>query len=100
MDEMYLDILRIVEEVTGVSATEMLTSNCEEHVDARHILVYTLSCRGYSDTKISQLTKLTRPCVCMIRNSFKYRQKRYFVNLNYQIVYGRVFGGKESVKKL
>lgn len=100
MNEMYLDILRIVEEVTGVSATEMLTSNCEEHVDARHILVYTLSCRGYSDTKISQLTKLTRPCVCMIRNSFKYRQKRYFVNLNYQIVYSRVFGDKESVKKL
>ena len=42
MDEMYLDILRIVEEVTGVSAAEMLTSNCEEHVDARHILVYVL----------------------------------------------------------
>lgn len=99
MDELYLDILRIVEEVTGVSATEMLTSNCEEHVDARHILVYTLSCRGYSDTKISQLTKLTRPCVCMIRNSFKYRQKRYFVNLDYQIVYNRVFEGKKSVKK-
>lgn len=27
MDELYLDILRIVEEVTCVSATEMLTSN-------------------------------------------------------------------------
>lgn len=99
MGEMYLDILRIVEEVTGVSAAEMLTSNCEEHVDARHILVYVLSCRGYSDTKISQLTKLTRPCVCMIRNNFKYRQRRYFVNLNYQIVHSRVFGNKESVKE-
>lgn len=99
MDEMYLDILRIVEEVTGVSATEMLTSNCEEHVDARHILIYTLSCRGYSDTKIAQLTKLTRPCVCMIRNNFKYRRKRYFVNLHYQIVYSKVFGSKESVKE-
>lgn len=99
MDEMYLDILRIVEDVTGVSAAEMLTSNCEEHVDARHILIYTLSCRGYSDTKISQLTKLTRPCVCMIRNSFKYRRKRYFVNLNYQMVYNRVFGGKEPVEE-
>lgn len=98
MDEMYLDILRIVEEVTGVSATEMLTSNCEEHVDARHILIYTLSCRGYSDTKIAQLTRLTRPCVCMIRNNFKYRRKRYFVNLHYQIVYSKVFGSKESVK--
>lgn len=99
MDEMYLDILRIVEEVTGVSAAEMLTSNCEEHVDARHILVYVLNCRGYSDTKIAQLTKLTRPCVCMIRNSFKYRRKRYFVNLNYQTVYSKVFVSKESVKE-
>lgn len=99
MDELYLDILRIVEEVTCVSATEMLTFNCEEHVDARHILVYILSCRGYSDTKIAQLTKLTRPCVCMIRNSFKYRRKRYFVNLNYQTIYDRVFGDKESVRK-
>ena len=99
MDEMYLDILRIVEEVTGVSAAEMLASNCEEHVDARHILVYVLSCRGYSDTKIAQLTKLTRPCVCMIRNSFKYRRKRYFVNLNYQTVYSKVFVSKESVKE-
>lgn len=98
MDEVYLDILRIVEEVTGVSASEMLTSNCEEHVDARHILVYVLSCRGYSDTKIAQLTHLTRPCVCMIRNNFKYRQKRYFVNLNFQTVYSRVFVGKEIVK--
>lgn len=99
MDELYLDILRIVEEVTCVSATEMLTSNCEEHVVARHILVYILSCRGYSDTKIAQLTKLTRPCVCMIRNSFKYRRKRYFVNLNYQTIYDRVFGDNESVRK-
>lgn len=99
MDEMYLDILRIVEEVTGIRAAEMLTSNCEEHVDARHILVYTLSCRGYSDTKISQFTKLSRPCVCMIRNSFKYRQKRYFVNLNYQAVRNKVFGSKDLVEK-
>lgn len=99
MDEMYLDILRIVEDVTGVSASEMLISNCEEHVDARHILVYVLSCRGYSDTKIAQLTKLTRPCICIIRNNFKYRRKRYFVNLNFQAVYNRVFGSKELVKE-
>lgn len=40
MKETYLEILRIVEEVTDVSAFEMLTSNCEEHVDARHISLY------------------------------------------------------------
>lgn len=98
MEEMYLDILRIVEDVTGVSAKEMLTSNREEHVDARHILVYVLGNRGFSDTKIAELTNLTRPCVCMIRNSFKYRRKRYFVNLNYQAVYDKTFTSKEPVK--
>lgn len=45
---MYYDILRIVEEVTGVTAKEMLTSNAEENVDARHILVYVLGNRGFS----------------------------------------------------
>ena len=95
--ETYLEILRIVEEVTDVSASEMLTSNCEEHVDARHILVYVLGNRGFSDTKIAEFTKLTRPCVCMIRNNFKYRKKRYFVNLHYQEVYRRIFLSKDIV---
>lgn|GEM_PF-6410073 len=97
MKETYLEILRIVEEVTDVSASEMLTSNCEEHVDARHILVYVLGNRGFSDTKIAEFTKLTRPCVCMIRNNFKYRKKRYFVNLHYQEVYRRIFLSKDIV---
>lgn len=96
-DEMYLEILRIVEETTGIGAKEMLTSNCEECVDARHILVYVLGNRGFSDTQIARYTKLTRPCVCMIRNNFKYRKKRYFVNLHYQMVYSKVFLDKEQV---
>lgn len=81
MKETYLEILRIV----------------EEHVDARHILVYVLGNRGFSDTKIAEFTKLTRPCVCMIRNNFKYRKKRYFVNLHYQEVYRRIFLSKDIV---
>lgn len=98
MDEIYQQILRIVEEVTGLESSGILSSNCEEYVDARHILVYTLSNRGFSDSQIARFTNLTRPCVCMIRNSFKYRRKRYFVNLNYQKVYGKVFIDKESVR--
>lgn len=100
MDEMYLEILRIVEEVTGVNSKEMLSSNCEENVDARHIFVYVLSERGYSDNKISKLTNLSRPCICMIRNNFKYRRKRYFVNVHYKAVYEKVFGCKEIVSKV
>lgn len=78
---MYYDILRIVEEVTGVTAKEMLTSNAEENVDARHILVYVLGNRGFSDSKIAELTGLTRPSINVIRNNFKYRKKRYFVRI-------------------
>lgn len=99
MEEMYLEILRVVEDVTGVNVAEMLSSNCEENVDARYILVHILGDRGFSDTQIARFTKLTRPCVCMIRNNFKYRKKRYFVNLNYQEVYRRIFLSKEVVKR-
>lgn len=98
MEEMYLEILRVVEEVTGVAAKEMLNSNREEFVDARHILVYIMGSRGFSDSKIAELTKLTRPCICMIRNNFKYRRKRYFVNYYYEKTYRIIFGDNKRVK--
>lgn len=90
MIEMYDRIMSVVEEVTGISKDKILTSNCEECVDARHILVYILGNRSFSDNKIAELTGLTRPGVCIIRNNFKYRRKRYFVNLNYERVYAKV----------
>lgn len=83
MIEIYDRIMGVVEEVTGISKDKILTSNCEECVDARHILVYILGNRSFSDNKIAELTGLTRPGVCIIRNNFKYRRKRYFVNLNF-----------------
>lgn len=89
-EELYLEVLRVVEEVTGVDAASMLTSNCEEHVDARHILVNVLSDHGFSDTRIAGLTRLTRPCICIIRNNFKYRRKRYFVNLYFVEVMNKI----------
>lgn len=91
---MYCEILQIVEEVTGVGSKEMLSSNKEEHVDARHILVCILGNRGFSDTKIAEFTNLTRPCICIIRNNFRHRRKRYFVNLNYQSVYAKIFSNE------
>lgn len=98
MIEMYDRTMSVVEEVTGISKDKILTSNCEECVDARHILVYILGNRSFSDNKIAELTGLTRPGVCIIRNNFKYRRKRYFVNLNYERVYAKVFDSKEKVK--
>lgn len=67
MIEMYDRIMSVVEEVTGISKDKILTSNCEECVDARHILVYILGNRSFSDNKIAELTGLTRPGVCIIR---------------------------------
>lgn len=96
-EELFVEVLTIVSDITSLDATEILRSNREECVDARHILIYTLSVRGFSDCKIAALMKITRPAVCMARNSFKYRRKRYFVNLHYQEVYARVFISKEPV---
>lgn len=72
MIEMYDRIMSVVEEVTGISKDKILTSNCEECVDARHILVYILGNRSFSDNKIAELTGLTRPGVCIIRNNYYY----------------------------
>lgn len=98
MEEIYMEILRVVQDVTGIDANAMLSSNKEENVDARHILVYILSLRGFSDNNISSLTKLTRPCICMIRKNFKYRTKRYFVRENYKEIYRIIFDDNEIVK--
>lgn len=46
MIEIYDRIMGVVEEVTGISKDKILTSNCEECVDARHILVYILKWIG------------------------------------------------------
>ena len=58
MIEIYDRIMGVVEEVTGISKDKILTSNCEECVDARHILVYILGNRSFSDNKIAELTGL------------------------------------------
>lgn len=96
-EELFVEILTVVSDVTSLSVVDILTSNREECVNARHILIYTLSVRGFSDCKIAELMKITRPAVCMARNSFKYRRKRYFVNLHYQEVYSLIFVSKEPV---
>ena len=100
MEEAYYEILRVIEEVTGINVRTILSSNKEENVDARHMLVYVMHKYGFTDNKISELTKLTRPCVCMIRNNFKYRLRRYFVKLYYDRVMKAIFKGKELVKNL
>lgn len=47
-EELFVEILTVVSDVTSLSVVDILTSNREECVDARHILIYTLSvkCNG------------------------------------------------------
>lgn len=61
MIEIYDRIMGVVEEVTGISKDKILTSNCEECVDARHILVYILGNRSFSDNKIASMLFLQLP---------------------------------------
>lgn len=65
----------MVSEITGV--TDVFGSNKEESVDARAILIHTLSSKGISDQEMSALTGLTRQCVNKLKNSHKYRKTRW-----------------------
>lgn len=63
MIEMYDRIMSVVEEVTGISKDKILTSNCEECVDARHILVYILGNRSFSDKNRGAYRTYTSGCM-------------------------------------
>ena len=91
-EEMFLKILQIVEDVTGVGAEDIRTSYIEECTDARHILVYIMSERGFTDRKITEFTGLTKQAVGNIKRNFQNRRKNYFVNAEYEKIHDIVFG--------
>ena len=64
-----------VSSVVGVP--DMFSSNCEESVDARSILVHILSGRGLTDSQISSFTGLTRQCVNKLKNSVRHRSGKW-----------------------
>lgn len=71
---------------TEIEREMMLSSNREDCVDARCMLVYSLYKIGLTDTEISELTSLTRPCISKLRASFECRMnKRMFCILWKQI---------------
>lgn len=84
--ECYQFVLSTVSQITEIEQDRILKSNCEECVDARHICIAVLSEKGFSDTKIANLTGLTRACVCSARNNFRYRLGRGFVRRHYNAV--------------
>ena len=62
-------------QVTGQE--EILHTNREEAVDARAILIYILSERGITDTQIAGLTSLSRQGVNKLKNSVRYRKRKW-----------------------
>lgn len=64
-----------VAQVTGVK--QLFHTNQEDAVDARTILIYILSEKGMTDTQIAALTHLTRQGVNKLKNSVRYRRKKF-----------------------
>lgn len=78
----YRRALDIVCQVTGQA--DILRTNREDAVDARAILIYILSERGITDTQIAGLTSLTRQGVNKLKNSVRYRRKKWAFNSDLQ----------------
>jgi hypothetical protein len=70
--------------IEAVGIPDIFTSNKEESVDARTILVCVLSSKGISDQEIAQLTGLSRQCVNKLKNSCKYRKAKWSFSSNLQ----------------
>lgn len=66
---------------TEVSEVLLLSSNREDCVDARCLLVCVLSRHGLTDTEIAEMMGVTRPCVNKLRASFIYRNSKRMFNI-------------------
>ena len=64
-----------VMQVTGIK--QLFHTNQEEAVDARTILIYILSEQGLTDTQIAELSGLTRQGVNKLKNSVRFRKRKF-----------------------
>ena len=64
-----------VMQVTGIK--QLFHTNQEEAVDARTILIYILSEQGVTDTQIAELSGLTRQGVNKLKNSVRFRKRKF-----------------------
>ena len=64
-----------VMQVTGIY--QLFHTNQEEAVDARTILIYILSEQGVTDTQIAELSGLTRQGVNKLKNSVRFRKRKF-----------------------
>ena len=79
MNQQIISLFQRVEskviKVTGVK--QLYHTNQEEAVDARTILIYILSEQGVTDTQIAKLSGLTRQGVNKLKNSVRFRKRKF-----------------------
>ena len=86
--ELYEEVLAVVEEVTDMPRSVILSSNQEECVDARFLLVYSLS-RMLTDSEIARLTGRTRRGIAYLRTS-DHKLHKWMVGKNWEDIKKRL----------
>lgn len=89
LTKLYDQVLYLVCDYSELEKTEVLTSNREECVDARYILVGVLS-EYLTDDEISRLSGLTRACANKIRNGMRAKLNRFSFRCLYNSVNGAI----------
>ena len=72
----YSNIKKQVCETTGISPSEIFSSNNEEVVDARYLLIHLL-CDKFTDKEISNMTGISKSLANKIRNTINVKNKKY-----------------------
>ena len=75
--EEYAKATECVSRHYGMEENRMLRSNKEECVDARATLVHVCISKGLSEAELVQLTGLTQQCINKLRNSVRFREKKW-----------------------
>ena len=72
----YSNIKKQVCETTGISPSEIFSSNNEEVVDARYLLIHLL-CDKFTDKEISNMTGISKSLANKIRNTIHVKKNKY-----------------------
>lgn len=78
ISNLYAVICSQVCRCTGLTVEEIFTYNRENCVDARYVLVYLLS-EYLTDTEIARLAPISRTGANKIRNTFRYKARKFSV---------------------
>lgn len=86
--EIFERTLQTVTEVTDIPRHELLSSNCEECVDARFLLVLALS-KMLTDSEIARLMCRTRRGIAYLRQS-EHKMHKWLVRRNWEEIEKRM----------